>query len=399
MSATATQLGKCKKREYQNVTKAKKYEEMLMEAAEPYFEMEDRKKNSGQLKFLKELMIRQIAVSTNVKVSFPKKRMKQYLEESILNLNCEGVNAIFNPQKNMEDFLDTIYCKVVMYRAELRKTEFPNEGGIPYPPYLLLQKTREAVEISMNRYISANTSEKTQEAYSEFLIGVAWYEIILRECCKRINKELKAGERQLKRMESSKVMDECLEQAKYCKNEEECVSLAKKMAENTEEYLAAVVELEATLLMVPYFIRQQTSFYALLRILTLVEWVNINGYHRGAKEAAAKIEHVEAKQWMDLMGKFIEKGVLFGFTERKQNLGSLYRKFNQFVRGSSLLPSWEKEERGGYRRETVDLEMAIMDYLDGIKKPLSQREEDLLWDTEERLAQPIWQAVEKFSIV
>lgn len=409
------------------VYEAKKYVDILMKAADPYFQDTEKiSPHSGQLKFLKNLMIRQVAISMNIRfdplrkkeheLPVQKERMKEYLERYILGTkerkkDNRKILEIFDAKKNGEAFLDSVYCEDVLHTEEGMKQEFSGEK-ILFPPYLLLQAARRAVDEAMCAYVNAGETE-VKDAYRDVLMLVAWYEIILRDFGQSLKERMEESRRRVKQADHCGELQQRLNEYlnASANDRAEALSIAQGMAEDTEQYLSAVKQESNIWRIVDYFVCEQTSFYALLRILVLVEWVNIHADHRNSKSRQGELAYEEANYWRDLMEEIREEGSFFAFTGRTKNQAKFYKKYDRFCMDAGLYPILKNEpiekEKGEKKKQKFQSLAApfrelFEEYLRTVKLPITKdgkRKEDTLWECEEKLAQPIWKAVEQLSIV
>ena len=103
----------------------------IRERVAKYFvEGKSERPSFGQLKFMKNLIVRNIAASTSVRLS--KASFMRFLENEIL---CEDQEVIdfFDSSKNVKEFMESPYGEEILFQHNYR-----DELG--YPPFILLRK-------------------------------------------------------------------------------------------------------------------------------------------------------------------------------------------------------------------------------------------------------------------
>lgn len=113
----------------------------------------------------------------------------------------------------------------------------------------------------------------------------------------------------------------------------------------------------------------------MLRIIVLIEFINSNAgcTVKGTKK---KNEVGEAVFWTEQVDKFVKEGSLFGFTERKRNLTSLYKQLNLIYREKEIFPYVrENESYIEFEKRSFPELMTLVKYIELIRKSkVEQRE-------------------------
>ena len=266
---------------YAKPQKINECREKITQIVEGYYEeKENIIPNSGQLKFLKSLMIRHLAVSTNEKGA--KGGLGKYLKERILN-DKEDVLSFFDREKNIEAFKQSIYCDDP-YFLDNSKVEYG------FPPFLLLDKAHIEMERAFLEYLYAekNTDNKTDwkdeeeefsyksRKYMEFLYSVTIFEIFLREYYAKVNENLLQNENSLSMQEKADRINHYKEMYDGCKDEKKKKELAIEMANYINTCMEGYCEIGFYCAQVKYVVSLQNHLYAMLRIVVLIEFLSIN---------------------------------------------------------------------------------------------------------------------------
>ena len=384
--------------EYQKVKKAKAYKEELHNLIEQYMESkEDIVKNSGQLKFFKDLMVRHLAVSTNIKIQKPSTRVLDFFDQRVCGSNDETID-FFDHNKNMKAFFASVYCENGTF-SEPFETEYATI------PYLLLQKIQEVLEESLKEYLRIGEAEPVEEkesAYFDFLLSVALYEIFIRELYVEIEDKLLSEDGDAFDAEEDREwVEKIWEEIKECKDEEEQKKKIEYLAECTAQYYEKICRYSFRIFYIWYFLLQVIKLMAVLRIIILIERVQINkeqiytdvGFGKRLSQEA-----IEAKYWSDLMKKLLQNGELFSDVERKRNLVTMYKRINAFYIKNTIFPHTDKDTTFIEFEKKVLMDVDILKkYLEMIQKhsvgKRSFSEEKIMWEWQAQLAAPILNAV------
>ena len=341
---------------YKKCDDAKKNTESLLERIYPY--IVDGKKeesvipNSGQLKFIKGTMVRSLAVSTRVRAK--KGGFIHFFLNCILeNNDCKL--AYLDKEANLKAYFETPYAKkYILYRTKLERAD-------DFFPYLLLERIKTVMEEKLHAYLriekfvehsgdkedmeSEMGTEKKKEKYVELLYCLALYEIFLTEFLKDKSKYLEEGNNQ-----ADEIYDE-LEGLieKYVAGHSE---LEEKIEQLTEQYFAANDRVYLTITYLDFFLQHFVNLLAVLRIITIIEYVNINCNEVGEKRVQSE-EFRNARAWEETLNAYFEKYNfnLFAFTLKNKNMSACYRELNKMVAESKQA---EKSEIDTFRSDVEE---------------------------------------------
>lgn len=383
--------------EYEKVKKAKACKEELHNRIEQYMEnKEDIVKNSGQLKFFKDLMVRHLAVSTNIKIQKPSTRVFDFFDHRVCGSNDDIID-LFDHDKNMKAFFESVYCEYGSF-SEPFETEYATI------PYLLLQKLQEVLEESLKEYIRVGEEKpvkKKESAYLDFLLSVALYEIFIREFYVEIEDKMLAEDAYIfDGREDREWMEKIWKEIKVCKDEEEQKKKIEHLAEYTAQFYEKLCRYSFRIFYIWYFLSQMIKLLAVLRIIALIERVQINKgqfYSEIKSGKSPNPEAIEAKYWSELMKKLLMNGELFSDVERKRNLVTMYKQINTLYKKNRIFPYTDKDISFVEFEEKVIMDVDILKkYLEMIQKhSVGKRtfsEEKIMWEWQAQLAAPILNA-------
>lgn len=384
---------------YLKVEAAHECRAIIHKRVEKYFiDKEKIQINSGQLKFLDGLMIRHLAISSNVKIQNPRKKIFHYLDTMILSDNDEVITFLDN-DKNMESFFQSPYGKTFPFTSTF-KTDY---GTIPF---LLLQKAQDAMESSLNYYMTLKNSDEEDDskkgtkesAYLDLLIGIVLYEIFLRELFHTIETITPPITQVRRDLAQSEFVDQLWEKISNCKDPEQINTLYTELYEQTQQYYEQICHASFSIYYNFYFVMHLTNFYAILRIVFLMEFVNINIGNYNTKSEESRKNLIEAKFWTDQVAEFKEKKVLFGNFEKRRNLGNLYNELNSIYKEHEIFPYvGGGRSYSTFEADALPVATAIADYLAIIGKHTAEsrtfEEEESLWTQADSLSRPIWNAI------
>lgn len=361
--------------------------------------------NSGQLKFLKGLMIRNLAVSSRVRIR--KEGFLKYVKDTLRFYYNDEVIAFMDCEKNMEAFLQSPYCEEFYYDKLFR----PEYG---FPPFLLLQKTQERMEKAMIRYLSlssgleacdekkGNRMEKDKlEAYVEWLYSIAVYEIFLRDCFEDISHNFlnvpKAGNTE--DTEEEKELIRHFRELRGCRDLSRKKEMAIEMADYAADYMDKFWQRVFGVYYLNYVVQHLMNLYAIMRIIILIEYVNINVSREtsGVRKNEDIEAFADAQYWKNLVREWIEGSELFAETGRNRNLNVFYTELNRVYNECRIFPNCaEFEGKGDFWEETREAMDNLKQYVgcvqDHTVAERTSEEEKKLWKVEEKLSAPIWNA-------
>lgn len=358
--------------------KEKIYEEVFSYLLEPG----QRKKNSGQLKFLKNLMIRSLALSTRKRICNPKTQLTDFLNSTIL-YNKDEVISYYDNDKNMEAFLDSPYYDSQGFQICPRDLK-PEFNSVPF---FLMQKTQDVMEHALLDYIKEPFEEEEDapqksEAYVKLLYSIAVYEIFLIKFNETVHNDY--IEEMYERM-ASIPLEGLSQQLEECPSVEEVLVFLKRIEATTRELSDYLSVLNLTINIILYYLHHLTNFFSVLRIIALIEFVNINGAN--SSRSREKLDYLaEANKWREHVEEWKLDGTLFAVGSQNKNMSKYYDEMSTVY---DKIKSDEEEH-------DIQIEHIIRKYLDAIKKcPLGKRtqnENEKLWSIEWSLAHPLFRA-------
>lgn len=347
------------KRELRRQIKA--YKQEIIEMIEPYFKyttgkMPKEDRYSGQLKCYKdELIVRNLAVSTDINMSYPLKKVTDYLEQNI-TLCDQDVIDFFDPEKNIRAYINSFYCcdwvPAAVERYSLQ---------IDSPMFLLLEKVQKVMEQKFfaykntpmfvvgydveykeeeddekenNKEDGLNSEQKNeaedktkkrkpskkQENYLEFLHSVALYEIFLdvywnkrKDVLLKTNLDVISEFNEWLNHRNDE-MEACTDMQKRKEMVQESAGVFEEKFKNCFQELVNMNEM--------IHIRQRMQeLFAMLKIIYVIEGVQGNtGREENCRGNGARIIREEVTFWrknMEKAGLFCsDKDVFWGIERR-----------------------------------------------------------------------------------
>lgn len=380
--------------EYPKVKKAKAYKEELHKIIEQYLEeKDDIVINSGQLKFFRGLMVRYIAVSTNIKVQKPSTRIFEFFDNYVCGSNDEVID-LFDHDKNMKGFFESVYCEDSPFSD-------PFETEYATIPFLLLQKLQNVMEECFREYLRIDGEEqreKKEDAYFELLLSVALYEIFIRELYIEIEDKLfDENAYEFDGKEDFEELEKIWESIKSGGKSELYEDKIKTLTTHAIQSYEKLLRYSFKPYYIFYFVMHLINLYAVLRIIVLIERVQINKGHGYAKTEKGRLAASEADYWFELMGKLLKNGSLFFGVPRKSNLGTMYALVNAVYERNQIFPHIERNIKyWDFEKEVVFDVDPLKKYFDMLQKHTvfyrTDAEEKMMWDWQAQLAAPLWRA-------
>lgn len=366
----------------------------IEEIIEKYFaEKEGGRVSYGQLKFMRNLIVRNIAASTRVRLGkasflkFVKENLLQDRQEILDFLDCE---------KNVEAFLHSAYGNDILFQHNYRK-----EFGFPF--FLLVRRIQSLMEDKLSAYLhimSADNEEEAMEtpkkaAYVELLYSVALYEIFVKEYMAEIT-ELWEGADKWFDNESRETILSYIEKWNECVDAREKKSLKTDLQIGIEQYLLNYDRLYFGVYFYAYSFRQLQNLLAVLRIIVLIEFVNYNVTHVRVRErfGGEKAILKEAEFWqIHVANWFREDMDIFALVEQNPNFSGWYRELNKIIEENTLL----KEINSGRSEAYHHFRSCVQEYVNCVEagnvQDRTRQEEEHLWKIQEELSIPLWNAI------
>ena len=382
----------------------------------------------GPLKFLDNLYICDVAVSSKSRKGYP--AFMEYVDKQFLTVDDE-VLSYFDCKKNMDAFFE--WEKKLLYQ-----TAYDESFG--FPLFLLLQKARMVKDTAMVRYLTLadfdegsedegaydEARKKKADAYLEWLQSIAFFEICVREYDEEVSRMIQCTDEEMSqktseqeelqnRIETMDKVYQTLDAAKIQKWEQETQQLFFT-------WLKHVNKLYYGSYFFMYCFELIQDFFASLRVLVLIEYVNVNttirnGTYDGGitlRDSEYRIAYEEALLWKKTVDRWLQKenGVKFAnkcfamMDNWNRNRADSYRKLNNVARRVYPLTKTQagRSETQAYFHDALKeyvsiMENRYMDIVQGKKISSKQREEmqkkvnqeeDRLREIRVQLAMPIW---------
>lgn len=382
-------------RTYQTKRECKAFIEKKIEK---YFVQEESGKvRYGQLKFINNLIVRNIAASTRVRLG--KTSFLKFVKANILQ-DREEVLSFLDCEKNIESFMHSAYGNDILFQHNYRE-EFS------YPPFLLLRRVQAIMENNLVVYLNIISDENEEElmetpkkaAYVDLLYSVALYEIFVKEFLAEIvDVWEKAGEWFADK--DRKQILKSMEVWNACTGAREKKLIEAKVQPMIEHYLKNYDRLYFYVYFYVYSFRQLQNLLAVLRIIVLIEFVNYNVTHDGVRERFGNEKAIvkEAEFWQfHVANWFGEDKDFFTLVKRNPNFSGWYRELNKIVAENSLL----KEMNSGRSEEYHHFRGCIQEYIKCVEAGSAQKrtkqEEEHLWKIQEELSIPLWNAIDSLE--
>lgn len=362
----------------------KENKEQVYSYVENYLEPKVER-DSGQLKCLKSLLVRNVAISTTLREA-TKKRVFDFLDEIVLS-DEEDVIDFFNKEKNIDLFLESPYgCG--MEHSEYAKYLDDFETEKVFPKFLLLQKVQAVMESELVMYI--NSSQKTEERQIEI-------EETRREVKRKEEEQAATCETVVGGASSKKKKVHDMEFLTYKKdaylNFLFSVAIYEIMVMKTYEEFdveAFYKKGDSCRLYMMYVLRHLTNLYAIIRIVYLIEFVQSNGMYledTNPKKSSGKKNDIyveaykKAIEWMHVF----EDWDLFCIVSWKKNLAKMYAELD-----ATYFRVFKEDEKLEYI-ETLKQYFSILEHR--LADQRSGQEERQIWNLQIKLAGPIWNEV------
>lgn len=397
---------------------------------------EDRGKGRmGALKFLENLYICDVAVSSRSRKGYP--AFMEYVDRKYLTVD-EEVLSYFDCKKNMDAFFS--WEKKLLYQQAY-------EESFGFPPFLLLQKAQTVKDTAMVRYLTLadydedarkdeaddKAQKEKEDAYLEWLYSIAFFEICVREYAEEVRRIVddctdeeasqNISEKEKELIDRFGTMDKVYQTLDAGKIQE--------WEQETQQLFFAWVKYLNELYFGGFFFKYcfeliQDSF-ASLRVLVLIEYVNVNTTVRQGidlekitlRDSEYRIAHEEAKFWEKTVNQWLqnENGVKFAnycfamMDTWNRNRADSYKRLNNVARRVYSLTKTQtgRSETQVYFLDALKEYISIMEnwYIDTILgKNISpkqwekmqeemEREKDRIQEIRAQLAMPIWREMDR----
>ena len=387
----------------------------------------------GALKFLKDLYICDMAVSSKSRKGYP--AFMEYVDEQFLTVD-EEVLSYFDCKKNMDAFFE--WENKLLYQKAY-------DESFGFPLFLLLQKARTVKDTAMVRYLTqANFDEdfteegaddeaqkKKADAYLEWIQSIAFFEICVREYDKEVSRMMhcidEEASQKTSEYEDLKNRIETMDKVFQTLD----VGRLQEWEQETQQlffiWLKRVNKLYYGSFFLTYCVELIQDFFASLRLLVLIEYVNVNTTIRKGtdderitlRDSEYRIAYEEAMFWEKTVDRWLqnENGVKFAHNcfammdTWNRNRADHYKTLNRVA--GRVLPLNNTQtgrfESQAYFHDALKeyisiMENRYMDIIQGKKISPKQREKmreemklekDRLQEIWAQLAIPIWREMDR----
>ena len=317
----------------------------------------------------------------------------EFFDNYVCGSNDEVID-FFDHEKNMRAFFESLYCEGSPF-SEPFETEYATI------PFLLLQKLQNVMEECFRAYLRIDGEEqreKKESAYLDLLLSIALYEIFIRELFAEVEDKLfDENSYEFEGEEDIEALESMWEEIKSCKDLDGQDEKLKILTTHAQQAYEKMYRYSFRFYYIWYFAVRLINLYAVMRIIVLIERVQINKGHGYAKTERGKLAASEAKYWYELMDKILKDGTLFFEVPRKSNLGFMYAQINKVFEKNKIFPYIEKDIKyRDFEKEVISDMDLLKKYLDMIQRHTvfnrTDAEEKMMWDWQAQLAEPLWKA-------
>ncbi|MCI8566584.1 MAG: hypothetical protein HFI39_09765 [Lachnospiraceae bacterium] len=390
--------------------KAEKSKDILLNIVEGYCRETDEEKkeglNKGTLKFLKNTRVRAVVLSANPKRKRTVHTFRRYLEKMILPKEYDRLISYMDPERNLDAFLA---CSHFFEEEELKSAfmddgparlgdmESGRTGGILLP-FFLLEDLQKTVEMRLDAYMKQKGTDfyvsgdgnvkdeyaanAKEEKYLDFVYSLQYYEIFMETFRERIMEPSLPSQEE----EAFRAIQELNGQFAACAEKNKKIELGKKILERMREWMVIFNKKRMSALYCVLYMRHYMNLMAMLRLLIIVEYVNIKHSYTGVRDEEEKAK--QRKNMEQLVTKELLGFDLFFFHYRDNpNLAVIFRDLTITAEKRSLIPD------PGNQEEMQEFYNNLKAYVTQIrKKKAGERnaaEESLLMKSQILLAKPL----------
>ncbi len=348
---------------------------------EKYFAEKDTDKPAkGQLKFLDGVIVRNLAASTRVRMR--KESFIKFLDKEILG-NRDEVISFMDYDMNMKAFLDSAYGEIIIARENYKES-------FGFPMFLLIQKAQEVMERKLLAYLNleqedeeeSNEESEKKRAYVELLYSIAIYEIFVKDYWKEISDLLPGESSDLAKeiiMEKVGPLIQKYEGSSDVQEQEAAKEKLLQWMKNYNERCDAIIFHECFYL---FAFKHLWNFMAVLRLIGMIEFVNINEMYVGEGNRAGNKQKEMAKKaqrWDINISSWFEDKEFFTLPRRNPNFNGWYKEITQIEEDYCLLAKNPEESDLDYNH----FRSCVQEYIKCIEKhnvlERTKEEEKHLW--------------------
>lgn len=340
--------------------------EEIYDMMKPYLREDRGRGRTGPLKFLKDLFVCSVAVSSKSRKGLP--AFKKFVDEHFLTVD-EEVLSYFDCEKNMTAF-QAWEKDLIFYSAY--------DESFGFPTFLLLQKARMVKDEALVRYLELEdmdeaagdddideVREKKLDAYLEWILAIAFFEICAdtyyQKASAEMDRMIEAKSASVKRLQE---LSECIQSADKVYRTKKGEEL-REWERGVRDLLSVCVQDTHQLYYLSFFylyaLETEVDLFASVRLMVLIEYVNINGTVREGidcgtiffKNKNYRIAYEESRFWEMAIDRWLteEKGA--GFVKQffvvmdtwNRNHVDRYKKLNGLAHQLYALNSEKETER------------------------------------------------------
>lgn len=320
-------------------------------------------RNKGALKYLKDTMVSAVVLSPNPVKRMRKESFLNYFMQFVLPSDYDTLISYTDTEQNLKAFLDCAYFwGDGESEGRILTRGLEASGGISAAqseeiliPFLLLQDLQRAVEQNFDIYLRQKVlspyddSERSdrdesndaakEEKYMHMVYTLQYYEIFMEEFRRRIMD--RAGQPQDE--EKFQKIQKLTEEFTSCTDKYEKIILGKRLLDITQEGMAVLGRMYMASLYPVLYMHHFINLMAMLRILFIAEYVNIN---HGFTEGLADKDKHRRRLNIELMvsEKLLEFDLFFFRYRENPNLTRIFKELTVTAEKSNIIPDLGNQE-------------------------------------------------------
>lgn len=346
----------------------------LLDIVKSYYLTTEQEKeahrNQGALKYLKDTMVSCVVLSPNPVKRMRKESFLNYFTRFVLPPDYDTLISYTDPEQNLRAFLGCSYLW-----EEGTPVDMELEGSAlndTLIPFFLLQDLQQAAERNLDEYLRqkvlspyANVERTArderqdavkEEKYMHFVYTVQYYEIFLEEFRRRImeNANLPEDEKKFQKMQT------LTEQFNSCTEKSRKIMLGKQVLEITQECMEVLTRKQIAALYPHLYVYHFIYLMAMLRILVIAEYVNINHGGRGVADQNRQQRRLNVER---MISERLKEFDLFFFHCRENpNLSRIFKELTVTAEKQHMIPDL------GNKEEMDEFYSALEIYIKQIRK-------------------------------
>ncbi|MCI8994463.1 MAG: hypothetical protein HFI30_02060 [Lachnospiraceae bacterium] len=355
------------------------------------------RRNTGLLKFLKYMRVSSLVVSPNPDPHVRRERFLRDFKALFKQMDSDLLFSLTDPERNLREYLDSSLWELLAGGGEELKAVEPETSAGVLIPFLLLQELEKETARCLKAYLmpdnnpygkSDGNSPEKENKYVELVFSLAYYEIFLEEFLERFVDDIKRS----REGDASSAAEERLtlleKELRECEDREEKQALAVKLQEAMKETMSFLQRAQMAVLYLNLYAYHDVNLIALLRMLVIMEYVNIN--HAPSISAGKGDKERRRARIKNLVDNELREFPLFYYHYRvNRNLSRLFDEVTVFAEKRNMIPDPEnREEMEAFKKE---LDTYIELNCGQMKKKRTVDEERKLWESRLALARPfLW---------